>query len=41
MGDMRIKIKDFLKRKDTDENVKPWVRWFSRIGFSAKGSVYI
>lgn len=41
MGDMGIKIKGFLKRKDADENVKPWVRWYSRIGFSAKGAVYI
>lgn len=41
MGDMGIKIKGFLKRKDADENVKPWVIWYSRIGFSAKGAVYI
>lgn len=41
MGNMRNKIKGYLKRKDADDNVKPWVRWYSRIGFSAKGSVYI
>lgn len=41
MENIRIKIKGFLKRKDADNNVKPWVMWYSRIGFSAKGSVYI
>lgn len=41
MGNMQIKIKSFLKRKDADDNAKPWVWWYSRIGFSAKGSVYI
>lgn len=41
MGNMKIKIKSFLKRKDADDNVKSWVRWYSRIGFTAKGSVYI
>lgn len=39
--DKKINIKAFLEKKDADNRVKPWVRWYSRIGFSAKGSVYI
>ncbi|WP_430788672.1 DUF1206 domain-containing protein [Virgibacillus flavescens] len=40
MDDMKSRIKSFLKRKDADDRLKPWVRWYSRIGFSAKGTVY-
>lgn len=41
MGDFKTKIKSFLKRKDADNRVKPWIRWYSRVGFSAKGTVYV
>ncbi|WP_161493913.1 hypothetical protein [Virgibacillus necropolis] len=41
MENILIRISGFLKRKDADNNVMPWVRWYSRIGFSAKGSVYV
>ncbi|ASK61268.1 hypothetical protein CFK37_03270 [Virgibacillus phasianinus] len=41
MDNIINKIRIFLKRKDAGDNVKPWIRWYSRIGFSAKGFVYI